>query len=719
MKKRALCFLSLFLAFAFLCSPSIVKAAPVAMPSHVAAPSSLLPVAAEIGQQIQALVTGEEGGEIEPQETFGTRALGLLLTSFEVLRQESVGFVTNFAALPQVASWFNQQINDPTLSARWGLIGGRLVLVVGGAFVAGWIASLILLPLRRRVKRHRTDALAGRFGALVLWFFLSLLPVVVFLAAAIALMDPSEPMKLVRYVVMTVVYAAALFQILRLMSRFLLAPKAPSLRFVPLSTSQSAYAHRWISLFAAVMIAGYFGADIARVVRVPAGAISAFNNLIGFVIVAMAVTVIVQKRSFVSSFLRGDLSAARHGLSLWQSLRLWLARVWHILAISYIVIGYIVTSLSAGGGFELMQRGTVLTLLVLLCMRLAFYLTAKIGYARPAKASGGEVSSGIYKPVLQVLLRIATWALGIAAILASWGMDVGALLASAWGQRILGSAFSITSTLVLVVFIYEAIHAVIERHLHHRDAEGHIIDVNPRAQTLLPMLRNAAILVLTVIVGLVTLSELGINIGPLLAGAGVLGVAIGFGSQTLVKDFLTGLFIILEDTISVGDVVSIGDNAGVVESITIRTVRLRDLQGNLHILPFSEITKIVNQTKGFSYALIDLNVAYESDLEHVMEVMKKLGEDLRADPAFQNLIIAPLEMFGVETLGDSSVTVRCRLKTKPGQQWLVKRAYLLRIKKRFEAENIEIPYPTITHIQRRQEPVTDPVAASPLAPKKP
>jgi small conductance mechanosensitive channel len=671
--------------------------APVEPPRH---PVSTPSAAAEIGQQIQALVTGEEGGEIEPQETFGTRALGVLLSSFNLLRQEGLGFVTDFAALPQLGSWLAQQTSDKNAIARWAVIAERLVLVVGGAFLAGWIASLLFLPLRRRVKRHEPALLSGRVVALVVWFFLSLIPVIVFLATAIALMDPSDAMKLVRYFVMTVVYALAIFQIIRLVSRFLFAPRTPSLRLVPLTTRQAAYAHRWISALSAVMVVGWFGGDLARLVRVPVIVVAAFNNMIALVVVLMTIVVIVQKRAFVSSFLRGEPSVPGVPASAWQGLRTGFARIWHVVAISYIVIGYLVTALGASGGFQILQRGTILSLLTLLVMRLGLHLVAKI--TRPsAERSAAVLSAGIYKPVLQILLRLAIWALGIAGILAAWGADVGGFVMSAWGQRILGSVFSITSTIVLVVLIYEALHIAIERNLHHRDAAGHITGVNPRAQTLLPMLRNAAIIVLAVIVGLVTLSELGINIGPLLAGAGVLGVAIGFGSQTLVKDFLTGLFIILEDNIAVGDVVQIGDNSGVVESMTIRTVRLRDVQGSLHILPFSEITKIVNLTKGYSFALIEIGVAYDTKLERAMDVMKEVGESLRVDPAFADSLLEPLEMQGVETLGDSSITLRCRLKTKPGKQWDVRRAYLLRVKEAFDAAGVVIPFPTtVTQIQK-------------------
>jgi moderate conductance mechanosensitive channel len=662
---------------------------------------NLAPVAAELGQQIQALVTGNEAGtEIEPQETFGTRALTLILTFFNAVRDEGAAFITNFSAWPQVDAWFEQQITTPALLDRWNQIGQLLLLTLGGAFLAGWIVELLLLPLRRHIRRQHPSTLGTRIGALAGWLFLSLIPVLLFVGAALAILPQSEPSKLVRYFVLTVVYALAILRFVRLGARFLLAPRTPTLRFIPITDSQAVYIQRCVNAFGLVMVVGYFGIDLARLVRIPQEAISAFNSLIGFLIVAMTITVIMQKRAFVSAQVRGDLSAARRNLTLWQSLRLWAARSWHVLAIAYLVIGYIVTMLGAKGGFAIMQRGTILTLLILFAMRMAFYAIMQL---RPKRYPKDVVATfGLFRPVMQTLLRLATWALGVACIAAAWGVDVEALAGSPWGQRILGSVFTIAATVVLVVLVYEFLQASIERKLNRRDSDGNIVEANARARTLLPMVRNAAMILLAFIAGMVTLSELGVDIRPLLAGAGVLGIALGFGSQTLVKDFLTGLFIIMEDTISIGDNIAIGDNNGVVEGMTIRTVRLRDWNGSLHTVPYSEITRVINKAKEFAYAVIQIGVAYDSDLDHVLEVMRETGDAMREEPEFRSMILEPTEIVGVEELGDYAITVHCRIKTAPGKQWSVKRAYLLRIKKRFDAEKIEIPFPIVMQLQRPQ-----------------
>src|SRR3954463_2036523 len=177
------------------------------------------------------------------------------------------------------------------------------------------------------------------------------------------------------------------------------------------------------------------------------------------------------------------------------------------------------------------------------------------------------------------------------------------------------------------------------------DRYGTRIERSARVRTLLPLLRNAVMVLLITVVSLVTLSEFGVNIAPLLAGAGVIGLAIGFGSQTLVKDVITGLFILFEDTISVGDVVDVGNgHSGLVEAITIRTIKLRDMAGGVHSIPFSQVNSVLNMTKDFSYYVLDIAVAYGEDPDGVVGIIKDLGAELQATPQFGRVILEPIEI---------------------------------------------------------------------------
>ena len=217
-----------------------------------------------------------------------------------------------------------------------------------------------------------------------------------------------------------------------------------------------------------------------------------------------------------------------------------------------------------------------------------------------------------------------------------------------------------------------------------------------RAATLTGILRTIALSAIWAIIIIESLQLVGLDIAPILAGAGILGLAVGFGAQNLVRDLISGFFIILEDQVRLGDVAVINGTGGAVETITFRTISLRDFSGVVHIFPNGGITTLSNMTKDWSAFVLDMGVAYREDTDRVVEVMRSVGEELRHDQALGALIIEPIEIVGVENFADSAVTIRARIKTKPAEQWKVGREYRRRLKKAFDAQRIEIPFPMRT-----------------------
>ncbi|MBS3808186.1 MAG: mechanosensitive ion channel family protein [Bacteroidales bacterium] len=217
-----------------------------------------------------------------------------------------------------------------------------------------------------------------------------------------------------------------------------------------------------------------------------------------------------------------------------------------------------------------------------------------------------------------------------------------------------------------------------------------------RVETLMNIVYGTGKVIIYVIFIMILLKKLGLDIAPLLAGAGILGLAIGFGSQELVRDFLSGFFILLENQIRKGDVAIIDGTGGLVEAIELRTITLRDFTGTTHIFPNGKINTISNMTMEWSAMVFDIGVAYKEDPEQVISIMKQVGEDLANDPDFKDLIIAPLEVFGVDKFADSAVIIKARIKTKPIQQWTVGREYKKRLKYAFDNNGIEIPFPHTT-----------------------
>ncbi len=217
-----------------------------------------------------------------------------------------------------------------------------------------------------------------------------------------------------------------------------------------------------------------------------------------------------------------------------------------------------------------------------------------------------------------------------------------------------------------------------------------------QTQTIGRILSNLVSVSIGVIAGIVILGELGVDIGPILAGAGVVGVAVGFGAQSLIKDVINGVFILLENHFNVGDVVKVAGVAGLVESMSLRLVTLRDLEGNVHIIPNGEIGVVTNMTREWSRCVLNIGVAYKENVDYVMEVLKEIGAELYKDKEFKEMIMSPLEILGVDDFGDSQVTIKVMLKTQPIKQWTVAREFRRRIKNTFDAKGIEIPFPHLT-----------------------
>ncbi len=313
--------------------------------------------------------------------------------------------------------------------------------------------------------------------------------------------------------------------------------------------------------------------------------------------------------------------------------------------------------------------------------------------AADAKATADRVE---LPAAITRVVNLVVGVLAVALIAESWGGGLTELLQTDIGVRIAETAVAVGLILLITVALWHASEMLVTRLLklgtrkHDRDRTAR------RLETLVPLLSSILQATIGVMAALLILSELGVNIGPLLAGAGILGLAVGFGAQTLVKDLITGVTILLEDSATVGDVIEVAGHAGAVEEMRIRVIQLRDISGNVHLIPYSEVSSIKNFTKDFSYYLFDVGVAYREDTDEVCKVLMEISDDMAGDEVHGPNIMEPLQILGLDRFADSAVVVRARLKTLPGQQWGVGREFNRRIKKRFDELGIEIPFPHTT-----------------------
>ena len=308
----------------------------------------------------------------------------------------------------------------------------------------------------------------------------------------------------------------------------------------------------------------------------------------------------------------------------------------------------------------------------------------------PAREQAAERSLAVFRSVSQVALSVVALLL----ILEVWGVSVWSVLTSPAGSQIVTRVLIALLTIGIVLVVIQVSNVLAEYIVRPRlTAQGETHELGRKLRTLIPLVQTILKVVVIFIAALVLLEQVNIRTGPLLAGLGLFGLAVGLASQSLIKDVINGLFILFEDSLSVGDVATLRGISGVVEKITLRAVVLRDLQGDVHVIPNSTIDLVTNKTKVFSRYLLDVGVAYREDVDTVIGILKEVDADMRQDMRYGYNMLEPIEMWGLDRFEESAVYIQARLKTRPGKQWEVGREFNRRMKKSFDERGIEIPFP--------------------------
>jgi small-conductance mechanosensitive channel len=294
-----------------------------------------------------------------------------------------------------------------------------------------------------------------------------------------------------------------------------------------------------------------------------------------------------------------------------------------------------------------------------------------------------------YARVLMVVTILAIFA-------RLWEIDFRAISAQLLGQRFSSALFDISITILLTWAVWGVIRISIERKLDTGKAPGEDEEEaeagglgGTRVETVLPLIRVFIKITLIVMAVLISLSSLGVNIGPLIAGAGVVGIAIGFGAQTLVRDIVSGFFYLIDDAFRIGEYVVVGDIRGTVEKISIRSFQLRHHNGPVHTIPYGEILTLTNWSRDWSIMKFELRIAFETDIDQVRKIIKQIGIDIYEDPQFAPLMLAPMKSQGVNRMDDSALIIRCKFTSVPGQQFLIRREAFTRIQRVFEEKGIQ------------------------------
>ncbi len=729
---------------------ALARAAPAATTSVPADPAPATPASAPTGP----LVPDSLGAQLLVQ------ASGAVSAAMEQVAS-SVRAVND---LPLLRRWIAAQAADPEARARIVDAAWKLAVVLGAALAAEWLSIRALNRLRaalarwspaappppadpvhakalavpealdppeesglaaaeagetERSNRSRRLSLAWRtlrrLPFVLARLLLDLAPVAVFalvgnLLLGTALGEPAAT----RPAILAVVNAYVLCRIVMCVTRMLVAPATPQLRLLHVSQWSADFVTKWVRRITVVAVFGYALAEAGLLFGMYRTAHDALLKLFSLAVHGFLVIAVLQARTRVCAHLRAP-PGGRGAVAVLRNL---VADTWHLVAIFYIAALWLVYAVEVRDGYTKLLHFFVVTSAALIVARLAAIImlggldrALRIGPETAARYPGLEERANFYYPILRTVLGVALAALTGVAVLTAWGFEpltwfeTGRL-----GRRAVSALLLIGFTLAAAVVVWEGADAAIERHLAKltRDLQ---LGRAGRLRTLLPMLRTALLVAIALIVALMLLSELGVNIAPLLAGAGVIGIAVGFGSQKLVQDLITGLFLLLENAMQVGDVVTLGGLSGTVEALSIRTIRLRALDGSVHIIPFSAVTTVTNQTRDYSYAVLDVAIGLNEEPDRISAVLRDIARALREDPAWRAKLTEDLDIMGVEKLTDTAWILRVRIKTLPASRWAVTRELNERIKVRFDAQAIESPFTSHRALSLGQPPAAKEAAA--------
>ena len=486
--------------------------------------------------------------------------------------------------------------------------------------------------------------------------------------------------------------AFLMVELVKVAMRLVLSPSTGHLRFISISDSAAKYLSRWLAILIAIL--GYGQLLIVPIVnqQVSTVAGAAMSVLLSLIALLIALALVLRnRRRVVDWMLNGKAEAERQGFMCFLALH------WHWPVILYLATLFVIVSTRPGGMLIplLAASGKILLGIVVgLIAAGAITRASSKGIRLPdtlnARLPLLELRLNRFVPSTLMLARTLLVLAVMACTADVLGLfDVTGWLESQVGVQITGAILSTALTLLVGFVIWLAITSWIDYRLN----PGFGKVPTARETTLLSLMRNAVTVAILIITSMFALSSIGLDIAPLLASAGVLGLAIGFGAQKMVQDIITGVFIQFESAVNVGDVITVSDTTGTVERLTIRSVSLRDVHGAYHIIPFSSVDMVSNYMRDFSYFVCDAGVAYRENVDEVKDAMMDAFDLLAEEKDVSSDLLGELEWMGVTEFGDNAVTVRARLKTRPGKQWATGRAYNAILKSVFDEQGIEMPFP--------------------------
>ena len=655
-------------------------------------------VRGELAKRLRATTPG--AAEPEPVGDFVADSLDVVSHSVERVSEALLSSARALARLPELLVWLGQQLRNPRSQQVVVEVVGDLAFAVAVSLLPALASHAALHRLRRRLVPAAQGSWAGHAAIVVGRLLAELTPVVLFVGLLLALVATIDLTPLAELISRQLVLAVLIGRTVASLRRALLYPLRGPGRIMPVSDAQARVLNRNLTLLSGLSIYGYFALQIALLFQLSWDLHQVLQHFLFLVVALLAIVMVLRSRQGVHDWLLAFAIDAgptrRTPLLPWRGI----ARHWHIAAIAWIVVHFLAWALGLRGGLRWVVTNNLATIGVLVAARLAAMALRDppppepAGGAVEAPRTASEGDSGAVRreagAAMRGTARAVVDVLTYAALILLWTPGLRDWLSEDAGTTFLTRLLQIAIVAGMAFLLWRAASSRVQTYLAAVDESGQPRH-GSRARTLAVIARNGILVVLCTFTVVFALATLGVNTGPLLAGAGVIGIAVGFGSQRLVQDIITGLFILLSDAVRVGDVVDLGGKSGVVEAISMRTVTLRSYNGDVHTIPYSTIDVVTNMTKDFSYAVFDIAVSYKEDVDRVMELLREIDRQLRREWPFRRLMLDPIEIAGLDRFGEIAVVIRGRIKVLAGEQWRVGREFNRRVKQRFDELGIEIP----------------------------
>jgi small-conductance mechanosensitive channel len=608
--------------------------------------------------------------------------------------------------LPRVVPFLLGHLAEGKSTAQLLLTVAAMAVIFGAGIVAELVFRRLSAGMRSRIPDYEVERFTARLGWLLQRFGWQVLDLLVFgVAVVAAFFAVYHGHEATRLAVMTYLLAIVLLRLVVHGSRFLLAPQAHELRLIPFDDHDAPRLHRWTVAVAAIGTFGFLTGDLLALLGLDRTTLDVFDTMVGVAFVATLIAIIWLARRPVAKLIRGGPTG--HGPVASRLLQ-FLAQTWHLLATAYVLVIYATYQVRGAFGQETAVSIGILSLLLVAALPLADAALCRIGteYFAARRAAEGDAGAERvgYEAAIERSLHVGLWLAGFVIFARLWDIDIYTVTQEGIGDTAAGALFNIVVTVLFAYVGWEIVKAMIDRRIDMEgpapahgapggEGGGHRAS---RLRTLLPLGRKAIFATLVVMVVMIILSSLGVDIGPLLAGAGVVGIAIGFGAQTLVRDIVSGVFFLLDDAFRVGEYIDLGDVKGTVEKISIRSMQLRHHRGALNTVPFGEIRYLTNYSRDWAIMKLEFRVTYDTDVALVKKIFKQINTELMANPEIAPNLIAPLKSQGVMSMEDSAMIIRAKFTAKPGEQFMIRREVYTRVQKAFEEAGIKFAHRQVT-----------------------